>query len=137
ATVLEKHAGDPEAAVDVYGELLARAPEVAAALAGLERLFAAGVARQRVSALLMPRYREAGRAADLVRVWAAAYVDAPEGQPLDDLIALARSAGELAALGQTLPAALAKATTPATRAALRLRLAALARERGDEAAAEA
>src|SRR5207253_2925707 len=81
-----------------WGELAARLRESAEAVAGLERLFAAGVARQRVAALLMPRYREAGRAADLVRIWTAAYVDAPDAQPLADLVALARSAGELPSL---------------------------------------
>jgi tetratricopeptide (TPR) repeat protein len=137
AAILEAQPGDGAAAVEVYGELLQRAPDSAAAVAGLERLFAAGVARQQVAALLMPRYRQAGHAADLVRLWTAAYVDAPDGQPLDDLVALARSADAVEALRTALPAAIARAAASSTRAAIHWVLATLASERGDDVAAAA
>ena len=137
AGLYERELAQPAAAVAIYARILQRDARAAAALAGLERMFAAGVERQKVAALLMPSYRESGRAADLARIWMAALVEAPEVQPLEELTALSRSAGLLDALATTLAAAIERATEPATRAALRLSLAALQRERGRDAEAEA
>lgn len=137
AALYEHDLGQPGAAIDAYAAILARDPHATAALSGLERLFAAGVERQRVASLLMPSYRESGRAADLARIWMAALVESPDGQPLDELTALARSAGQLDALAQSFARAVERAETAATRATLRLALAGLERERGATAAAEA
>ena len=78
AALYERELADGAAALAEYAQLVDDDTTSAAALAGLERLFAAGVERQRVAALLMPNYRARGRAADLVRVWAAALVEAPD-----------------------------------------------------------
>ena len=137
AQLLERELGAPAAAVDAYAALFRRDPTVSAALGGLERLFAAGAERQKVAAVLLPHYRDSGRAADVARIWMAALVEAPEAQPLDELTALARSAGQLEPLRRALAAAVERATAPATRASLRLALVELEEERGDRAAAEA
>ena len=137
AGLYERELCDGPAAVATYAAILARDGTVAPALAGLERLFAAGVERQKVAALLMPSYRQSGRAADLARIWMAALVESPEAQPLEELTALARSAGQLDALAESFASATERAASPATRASLRLALAGLERERGASAAAEA
>ncbi len=131
AALYERDLGDGAAALAAYATILDGDGTCAAALAGLERLFAAGVERQRVAALLMPHYRARGRAQDLVRVWAAALVEAPTGQPIDELLQLAREAGQLETLRATLVAA-----QPA-HPSLRLALAEVERARGDDRAAEA
>ncbi len=137
AGLYERELGNGSAAVETYAAILARDRNAAPALAGLERLFAAGVERQKVAALLMPSYRESGRAADLARIWMAALVESPETQPLDELTALARSAGQLDALADSLAVAVERTASAATRASLRLALAGLERERRRPAAAEA
>ncbi|MGZ3405433.1 MAG: hypothetical protein ACXVAN_03250, partial [Polyangia bacterium] len=137
AGLYERELGNPGAAVDLYAAILARDPHAAPALGGLERLFAAGVERQKVAALLMPSYREAGRAADLARIWMAALIESPDGQPLEELTALARSAGQLDPLADAFAVAVERAQTAPTRASLRLALAGLERERGSNRAAEA
>ena len=125
-----------DAAIDAYAAILERAGDSPPALAGLERP-AAGIERQKVAALLMPRYRDLGRAADLARIWMAALIDSPETQPLDELTALARSAGQVDALARTLATAIERTAAPSTRASLRRARAARERERGAAVAAEA
>jgi len=133
AALYERELADGGAALGEYARLLAEDAHDGEALAGLERLFAAGVERQRVAALLMPNYRARGRAADLVRVWAAALVEADEAPPVGELLALAREAGQL----DTLRAAFVAAPAGrGTRPPLRLALAEVERARGDHAAAE-
>jgi len=130
AGLYERDLGDGAAATAAYAAILDGDPDCAPALAGLERLFAAGTERLRVAALLMPHYRKRGRAADLVRVWAAALVESPEAHPADELLELARSTGQLEVLRGVLVAA------KLPRPSLRLALAQVERERGDRRAAE-
>ena len=112
AELQERTPDGGRAAVETYAAILARDRRATAALAGLERLFGAGVERQRVAALLMPSYRESGRAADLARIWMAALVESPDGQPLEELTALARSAGQLDALAESFAVAVERTSLP-------------------------
>ena len=133
AALWERELGDGAAALAEYAQLVDDEATSAAALVGLERLFAAGVERRQVAALLMPNYRARGRAADLVRVWAAALIEDESAPPVDELLALAREAGQL----DTLRAALLAAPGGRVmRPSLRLALAEVERARGDAKAAE-
>jgi tetratricopeptide (TPR) repeat protein len=137
AQLYDEQLGDGKRAVAVYGDILSREEDASEAVAGLERLFAAGVERQAVAALLMPRYRRAGQLEDLVRVWSTVLVEAPDAQPIGELCELARQAEKTELLRGALAEAIARAEKATTRTSLRMALCAIERERGDEAAAEA
>jgi tetratricopeptide (TPR) repeat protein len=135
AGLYERELGDAAQAARVYLEVAAADPDSREALAGLERLFAAGpttLERAPIAALLLPRYRQAGRVTDAVRVWAAV----PEALPVENLLAVAQEAGEVETLRAALGAAAARAVDPRARASVRRAHALLERDRGEAAAAE-